>query len=129
MMHRRIKPSYKARDQLLKIKRLTGLQHWNEICRWGFCLSLAEPTSPSQQTIEPESNIDMTWHQFGGDYYDIYYALLKERCHRDSLGIDEETLEHQFRLHLHRGVSYLAADRQLQSIADIINQVSTTIKK
>jgi DNA sulfur modification protein DndE len=46
--------------------------------------------------------------------------LLKERCQRDGLGVAEDVLVSQFRLHLHRGISYLASPQTIRSIGDLI---------
>ena len=29
-----IRLSQHAKDQLIKLKRVTGIDHWNELCRW-----------------------------------------------------------------------------------------------
>jgi DNA sulfur modification protein DndE len=50
----------------------------------------------------------------------LYLALLKERCARDGLGTSEEVLARQFRLHLHRGISYLASPHLIRSIGDLV---------
>ena len=39
---------------------------------------------------------------------------------RDGLPTDDKTLNRQFRLHLHRGISYLATPGAVRSIADLI---------
>lgn len=118
-----IRLSEQARDQLIKLKRFTGIQHWNVLCRWAFCVSLAEPTVPSPVRIPSDSSVEMTWKVFGGGYEEIYLALLKERCQRDGLGTSDEILATQFRLHLHRGISYLAADRQLKTVAGLVERI------
>ena len=123
MISGRVVPSQRAKDHLIKLKRLTGLQHWNELCRWGFCVSLAESTPPSRGSDSPESSIQMSWHQFGGEYHAIFTALLKERCKQDGLEINDATLTQQFRLHLHRGLSYLASDRDIKNIADLLGRL------
>ena len=41
-----IRLSQTARDQLITLKRRTGIAHWNVLCRWAFCRSLAEPAPP-----------------------------------------------------------------------------------
>jgi DNA sulfur modification protein DndE len=117
-----IKVSEKAKDQLSKLKRVTGIQHWNVLCRWAFCISLAEPTIPSPAKIPTDSNVDMTWKVFGGSYEQIYLALLRQRCRQDGLGTSEEVLANQFRLHLHRGIAYLAADKRLKNIGDLLRR-------
>ena len=62
----------------------------------------------------------MTWQVFGGDAHEIYLALLKERCERDGLGTSEDVLARQLRLHLHRGIGYLASPGTIKSISDLI---------
>jgi DNA sulfur modification protein DndE len=120
-----IKVSEKARDQLIKLKRVTGIQHWNVLCRWAFCVSLAEPTIPSPNKVPADSSVDMTWKVFGGSYEEVYLGLLRQRCQRDGLGLSDEVLATQFRLHLHRGIAYLAADKQLKSIANLCTRAIT----
>ena len=63
----------------------------------------------------------MNWKVFGGRDADLYLALLKERCVRDGLGTDPDVLAQQFRLHLHRGISYLAGNKKLRKIDDLIS--------
>ena len=36
------------------------------------------------------------------------------------MGIDETTLVQQFRLHLHRGLSYLASDKSIKGISSLV---------
>ena len=62
----------------------------------------------------------MTWQVFGGEAHELYLALLKERCEQDGLGTSDDVLLRQFRLHLHRGISYLATPQAIRSIADLI---------
>ena len=114
-----IKLSQTAKDQLIKLKRVTGLEHWNVLCRWALCVSLAEDSVPPDAKIPADSNVEVSWRVFGGRYADLYLALLKERCLRDGLGAEPEVLAHQFRLHLHRGIAYLAGNRDLRSVDDL----------
>jgi DNA sulfur modification protein DndE len=115
-----IRLSRQAKDQLIKLKRVTGIEHWNVLCRWAFCVSLAEVSVPPPARIPADSNVEMSWRVFGGRHADLYLALLKERCLRDGLPIDAETLAQQFRLHLHRGISYLFGNKELRKVDDLI---------
>ncbi len=63
----------------------------------------------------------MSWRVFGGRHSELYMALLKERCLNDDLPVDEETLAQQFRLHLHRGIAYLANDKDVRSISQLLS--------
>ncbi|HLP90772.1 MAG TPA: DNA sulfur modification protein DndE [Nostocaceae cyanobacterium] len=116
----RIHLSQTAKEQLLKLKRITKIEQWNILCRWAFCRSLAEAAPPSPVPIPNDSNVEMTWRVFGGEMADILLLALKQRCHNDGLGTDKETLVQQFRLHLHRGIGYLAGDGNLKKIEDLI---------
>lgn len=111
-----IRLSKQAREQLIRLKRHTGIEHWNVLCRWAFCRSLAEPTPPPPSKIPADSNVEMSWRVFGGRHADLYLALLRARCMRDGLEPQGEELAMQFRLHLHRGIAYLANDRDLRDI-------------
>jgi DNA sulfur modification protein DndE len=118
-----IRLSQQAKDQLSRIKRWSGLKHWNVICRWAFALSLSEPSNPPNAKIVADSSVEMTWKVFGGPYQELYMALLKARCERDGLGTSAETLAHQLRLHLHRGISYMAGDKRLRDIGALMRLV------
>jgi DNA sulfur modification protein DndE len=48
------------------------------------------------------------------------WRSFKERCARDGLGKSEEVLSRQLRLHLPRGISYLATPHLVRSIADLV---------
>jgi len=127
----RFKLSKTAKDQLLKLRRHTKIDQWNILCRWAFCRSLAEPTIPSPVPIPADSNVELTWRVFGGEMSDILLIALKQRCHNDGFPLDKETLATQFRLHLHRGIGYLAGDPNMKKIEDLIaiaTQLQTTVQ-
>jgi DNA sulfur modification protein DndE len=112
--------SSQAKDQLTRLKSRTGVEQWNILCRWAFCLSLQEATPPTPIDIPADSNVEITWHVFGGECHELYFAVLKERCVRDGLDTSAETLSRQFRLHLHRGIGYLATPNKIRSIRDLV---------
>lgn len=117
-----IRLSQRAKEQLSKAKRDTGIKTWNVLSRWAFCLSLAEPSPPAPAKIPTDSSVEMTWKVFGGADADIYLALLKQRCRTDGLGTDPTTLAEQFRLHLHRGIGYLFGNKSLKSLDGLIER-------
>ena len=124
MIIKQIRLSSQAKDQLSRLKGRTGIQNWNVLCRWAFCLSLAEPTNPPDLDVPTDSNVEMSWHVFGGEYHELYTALIKHRCLNDGLGNDSATLAKYFRLHLHRGISYLAATNYIRSSGDLLHLVT-----
>lgn len=112
----RVRISQAAKDQLIKLKRVTKIDQWNILCRWALCRSLAEPTPPSPIAIPADSNVEMSWQVFGGAIGDLLTIALKQRCYEDGVGNEPEALAIQFRLHLHRGIGYLAADPTIKVI-------------
>lgn len=118
----RVRISQAGKDQLLKLRRVTGINQWNILCRWAFCRSLAEPTPPSPVPIPADSNVEMTWQIFGGAIADQLSVSLKQRCHQDKIEITAETLAVQFRAHLHRGIGYLSSDVKVSSIDSLIKK-------
>jgi DNA sulfur modification protein DndE len=117
-----IRFSQTARDQLARLKRHTGIEHMNVLARWALCTSLAEEIAPPSARIPADSNLEMSWEVFGGRYADVLLALVKQRCFEDGLGGDDEIVGQQLRLHAHRGLAYLAGDRKMRSIADLISR-------
>ena len=116
-----IKLSQTAKDQLIKLKRSTKIEQWNILCRWAFFRSLAEVAPPSVVPIPADSNLEMTWRVFGGELSDISILALRQRCYQDGLELTPEILAAQFRLHLHRGIGYLAGDANLRKIEDLVS--------
>jgi DNA sulfur modification protein DndE len=113
-----------AKQQLIQLKRATKIDNWNILCRWALCLSLAEASTPSTVAIPADSNVEMTWAVFGGDIGNYLSIALKQRCCDDGLGTDAETLKTQLRLHVHRGIGYLAGNPNLKKIEDLVSLVA-----
>jgi DNA sulfur modification protein DndE len=118
-----IRLSQGARGQLINLKRKTGIENWNVLCRWGFVLSLKERGSPPTQKIAADSNLEMSWKVFGGRYCDIYEALFLSRCIVEGVDVeDSKAVSEHFRLHLHRGISYLAGDKRVKDIVTLASR-------
>jgi DNA sulfur modification protein DndE len=114
-----IRLSQTARDQLITLKRRTGIAHWNVLCRWALCRSLAESAPPPAAKLVLDSSVEMTWRVFAGELGDTLWALLRYRCYQDGLPLDDETLAQQFRLHLHRGIGYLVGDARVTDLTGL----------
>jgi len=117
---KQVRLSNQAKEQLIRLKTRTGIQQWNILCRWALCLSLKEQSPPTPIDIPADSNVEMTWQVFGGEHNEIYLALLKQRCHNDGISLDSESLSKQLRLHLHRGIGYLATPGHIKRIDDLV---------
>lgn len=123
MIIKQIKLSSQAKERLSRLKGKTGIKNWNVLCRWALCYSLHEGTMPTDITINTDSNVEMSWFTFGGEYSDIYEALIKAWCLSKNVPTDEETLAKYFRLHLERGIAYLSGTNFIKNIDDLLNLV------
>jgi len=115
-----VKVSEKGKTQLVTLKRRTGLQNWNVLCRWAFCMSLAEVSRPPDENILTDSSVEMTWKTFTGGRDELYWGLLILRAKRDGVALDKESLAKYFKLHLHRGIAYLNASTSTKSIDGLV---------
>lgn len=120
MIVKQIHVSQQAKDQLSRLKAKTGIKNWNILCRWALAYSLAENTIPTDVPVANDSNLEMTWLTFGGDYYEIYDALMKAWCLRVGLPLDEDTLSKYFRLNLERGIAHLCGTGFIKNIDDLL---------
>ena len=124
----RVRISQTAAEQLVKLKRSTRIKQWNTLCRWAFCLSLAENSPPSPVPIKTDSNVEIAWNVFGGEIANILFIALVQRCHQDGLGIEPDVLKQQFTLHLHRGIGYLAGNSNILEIEDLVDLNAAVLK-
>lgn len=114
-----VKISAVGKSHLVRLKGKTGIENWNILCRWAFCTSFAEQTSPRDTGIDKGSiAIEMTWKTFGGEYSEVYLALLKRGCNKLDLEINRENLETLLWLHIHRGLGYLMGkkDKSIEGV-------------
>jgi DNA sulfur modification protein DndE len=114
-----IRISKSGRDQLLTLKRRTKIGTWNVLCRWAFCVSIAEKTTPQALSGDTEAALEISVDTMFGAHAPVYLALLKTRCKRDGLSLSDHSLNVQLRVHIHRGIAYLAGARDMASIRDL----------
>lgn len=123
MIIKQIRLSQQAKDQLSRLKAKTGIKNWNILCRWALAYSLSEKTIPTDIPFAADSNLEMSWYTFGGDYYEIYESLIKAWCLRMTLPTDDETIVKYFRLNLERGIAHLCGTGFIKSIDDLLGLV------
>lgn len=119
-----VRISERAKTHLVMLKRKTGIQNWNVLCRWAFCISLNDPSSPPKEKIQMDSSIEMTWKVFGGAHADVYFALLQQRCKTDGFELSAKILNEQFKLHLQRGIAYLSAKGKTMNISALLAMIA-----
>lgn len=99
----------RGRDQLIKLRRAAGIENWNVWCRWALCASLSEAAVPPPVEAEIEGGIEISWKVFGGEYADVYSALVAMRWRKDTANNPAMDIAEHFRRHLHRGLNFLEA--------------------
>ena len=117
-----IRLSQRSKDQLMRIKRFTGIKHWNILCRWALCVSLSEDSPPPMTHVRADSNVEMTWKTFAGAHGPTFEALLRQNAQDHDIEPSTENLSRLLRGHLYRGVGTLGV-RCKESICDLVDLV------
>jgi len=106
----RVKISVAGKQQLSTLKRRTGIEHYNVICRHALCLSLANESPPPQETMQFSGGLEIDWRTFSGDADTTLVNILIARAIKEGHGVESSTVKQLLTLHLHRGLSYLASN-------------------
>lgn len=120
-----VRVSSKGRDILIKIKRNTGLEHWNEICRIALCRSLANQTPPPKLDRSIDSAIVIEWKIFSGAYQEEIGAMVLFRAQRDGVNVfRKDRLADYFRSHIERGIMSL---KNVKSLVQLYKNENTAM--
>lgn len=120
MIVRQIRLSNRAKERLSRLKGKTGIKNWNVLCRWAYCYSLKENTIPTPENIDVDSNVEMSWYTFAGEYSDLYEALIIAWCKRMDIPIDNEIMAKYIKMHIERGISYLSGTNFIRGLDDLL---------
>jgi len=104
-----VRLSDKSKDLLVKIKRITGIQTWNVICRIAFCLSLRDKSNPPPASEGEKPAIEISWKVFAGEMADVYSGLLLQRFKIEREAKSDMTLDECLKRHIFRGLGSLDA--------------------
>lgn len=110
-MKGRIKLNATARNQLVTLKRRTGIDHNNAICRHALCMSLANPSAPPSENFSFNGGIEIDWRTLTGGEDELYHNLLVARLLSEKRKITDDSIQQALLLHVHRGLSYLVSRR------------------
>ena len=111
--------SQQGREQLVKLRRQTGIEHWNVLCRLAFCVSMREITAATHTSEKLEGGVEMSWKVFSGDLSDVYSASCWQRAIKDGFPLGQEGAAACLRAHIHRGLSFLASGKETKTISDL----------
>ncbi|MFT0621920.1 DNA sulfur modification protein DndE [Ectopseudomonas guguanensis] len=115
----RIRLTAAAKIQLSTLKRKTGIEHYNSICRHALCISLANPSMPPEEDFNFTSGIEIDWRTFTGGHEGLYLNLILMRIIQDGGKVDIENVKKFCALHLHRGLSLMVGQRGCDFLAEV----------
>jgi DNA sulfur modification protein DndE len=105
----RVRLSSAAKQQLVTLKRRTGIEHYNVLCRHALCASLANPSAVPDETHQYAGGVEIEWRVFAGEAEATYLNLLVVRCLQDEGAATVDGVKRTLTRHLHRGLSYLTS--------------------
>jgi DNA sulfur modification protein DndE len=112
-----VRVSQRAKEILIRLKVKTGIDQWNVLCRWAFCIALQSPTPPALEEFGEDSNIEMGWKVFGGTHSDLLTAALAVRSTKNGEDVaDRAAFARSFRAHLETGIRKLQAIKSLDDL-------------
>ena len=106
----------------MKLKRNTGIENWNILCRWALAASLREVTRPIVVKDNADTGIEMSWKVFAGDQSDVFVALLEARAILDGFSAKNEDKAECLRAHIARGLEYLGSGSETKSIGAFLSR-------
>jgi DNA sulfur modification protein DndE len=106
----RVKISAAGKQQLSTLKRRTGIEHYNVICRHALCASLANSTKVPSETLQYSGGLEIDWKTFAGEADATLTNTLIARAVADHGDASSVTVRSLLQAHLHRGLAYLISD-------------------
>lgn len=121
-MIERVKLTAAAKQQLITLKRRTGIEHYNTICRHALVLSLTNPAPAPVENLQFANGLEIDWDIFTGGFSETYLNLLVLRTLQDDNSCSVSQVRQTLSSHVHRGLSYLASQKDTG-----ISMISTTL--
>jgi DNA sulfur modification protein DndE len=109
-----------AKNGLTTLRRRTGIETRNVLCRWALCVSLAKDSIPRENLVGEKKELEISWDIFAGKAASVYRALLVERCRKEGLEITRTNLNFVLSQHVHRGIGYLLSSDSSKSIVGLV---------
>lgn len=113
----RIKLTAAAKNQLITIKRRTGIDHYNSICRHALCISLSGSSELVVEKLNFSGGLEIDWNTLTGGHEDLYINIV--RASLKDKNMTGDALRETVIAHIHRGLSYMFSkpDHELFSLS------------
>jgi DNA sulfur modification protein DndE len=106
----RVRLSAAAKQQLSTLKRRTGIEHYNVLCRHAVCASIANPTKVPEESLQYSGGLEIEWKTFAGDSEATLTNLLIVRALEEEGVASPIAVRKILQAHIHRGLSYLVSN-------------------
>lgn len=114
-----VKVSARAKETMIRVRRRTGLEHWNEICRLALCRSLATASPPQPCKAQGDVAIEIEWKTFAGQLSNELSVLVLFSAARSGVDLrSRDAVAEFFRSHLERGIASLYNLKTLSEMTD-----------
>ena len=113
-MIERVKLTAAAKQQLITLKRRTGIDQYNTICRHALVVSLSNPAPAPVENLQFINGIEIDWDVFSGGYGETYLNMLIVRTLADAGQSTPLQIRQTLSSHVHRGLSYLASRKDTE---------------
>ncbi len=116
-----VRSTSNVKNTLVRLKQLTGIETWNVLCRWAFCLSIKQENLPReiQETLD---GLEIDYEVFAGKNKDIYTQLLVNNLLRFKIELNKRNLSKYLYAHINRGVNILYTNK-MKNIDSLLNLV------
>ena len=114
-----LKTTTHIKNVLSSIKRVTGIEYWNVICRWALCISLKQKSLP-RLVEEKLDGVEIDYDVFVGKNNSIYTQLLINNLIKHNIEITKSNVYKYLYAHVNRGVSILY-NKKMKSIKDLLS--------
>ena len=113
-----LKTTTHIKNVLSSIKRVTGIEYWNVICRWALCISLKQKSLP-RLVEEKLDGVEIDYDVFVGKNNSIYTQLLINNLIKHNIEVTKSNVNKYLYAHVNRGVSILY-NKKMKSIKDLL---------
>ena len=99
-----------VKHTLNRLKQLTGIETWNVLCRWAFCLSIKQENL-AREIEENLDGLEIDYEVFVGKNKDIYTQLLINNLLKYKIEINKRNLSKYLYAHINRGVNIMYSNK------------------